>query len=151
MSINILKIKMLCFEWNCNLISFIANIVIWFACGEILINLVYNFIFFECWKFENFPKRFRFLKFLMKTNLSDSPFAVQNNLNNECIKNLIFFKYLTLILSLFRYAGIKLYGMLQTLDNRNCRNPLFPCWSLRRPISFASCDCLPSEYSRMNS
>uniref|UniRef100_A0A8W8K7N3 Uncharacterized protein n=1 Tax=Magallana gigas TaxID=29159 RepID=A0A8W8K7N3_MAGGI len=30
-----------------------------------------------------------------------------------------------------------------TLDNRNCRNPLFPCWSLRRPISFASCDCLP--------
>lgn len=87
----------------------------------------------------------------MKTNLNDSPYAVQNNLYNECFKNLIFFKYVTQTLSLFRYAGIKLYGMLQTLDNRNCRNPVLPCWSLRRPISFASCDCLPSEYSRMNS
>lgn len=52
--INILKIKMLCYELNCNLIFFIGNIVIWFVCGEIIINWVYNFIVFELWKFEIF-------------------------------------------------------------------------------------------------
>lgn len=31
---------------------FICNIVIRFACHEFLINLVYNFIVFELWKFE---------------------------------------------------------------------------------------------------
>lgn len=40
----------------------------------------------------------------MKTNLNDSPYDVQNNLYNEYFKNLILFKYLTQILSLFRYA-----------------------------------------------
>lgn len=46
------KSKCYVMNWIVIWFFFIGNIVIWFACGEILINWVYNFIVFELWKFE---------------------------------------------------------------------------------------------------